>query len=297
MAPFRSPYAGGYSDGIKRQLESVTLPDKIKCETCKKIRMQNAFSKRQLDILRNAIAKKGTKAINSPGYARCRNCVGGQAVEMRCSVCDQVKGLDQFAKAQRHNREMARCLACVQLHTEIEPIVNKARMIQGEEQDKDTKIGEEADESNSDDFKDIRGSFVYGDESDEDESIGGGVWLEGERDDKRNADADVDKGKGEGRMFTAFDQHGAAHTRRASISETEPRTIHSSLNSWRIKPGSLGSPSNPRRQPKKEPRFAKIRAYKPPREEIPIMRREPEPAVETAHTDEEDSDGDIEDYL
>lgn len=37
--------------------------------------------------------------------------------------------------------------------------------------------------------------------------------------------------------------------------------------------------------------------YKPPREEIPIMRREPEPAVETAHTDEEDSDGDIEDYL
>lgn len=154
-------------------------------------------------------------------------------------------------------------------------------MIQGEEQDKDTKvsirndveifirrlliyvqIGEEADESNSDDFKDIRGSFVYGDESDEDESIGGGVWLEGERDDKRNADADVDKGKGEGRMFTAFDQHGAAHTRRASISETEPRTIHSSLNSWRIKPGSLGSPSNPRRQPKKEPRFAKIRAVR-----------------------------------
>lgn len=104
---------------------------------------------------------------------------------------------------------------------------------------------------------------MYGDEGDEDESIGGGVWLEGERDDKRHADADVDKGKGKGRMFTAFDQYGAAHTRRASISETEPRTIHSGWDSWGIKLGSLGSPSNPRRQlEKKEPRFAKIRAVR-----------------------------------
>lgn len=69
--------------------------------------MQSAFSKRQLDILRNAMVQLGATALSGPGYAKCRTCVGGQTVEMTCSSCDKVKGLDEFAKAQRHNPDTA----------------------------------------------------------------------------------------------------------------------------------------------------------------------------------------------
>lgn len=69
--------------------------------------MQSAFSKRQLDALRNAIVLKGATALNGPGYAKCRTCVGNQTVELTCMSCDKVKGLDEFAKSQRHNPDTA----------------------------------------------------------------------------------------------------------------------------------------------------------------------------------------------
>lgn len=80
---------------------------RIKCENCKKIRMQSAFSKRQLDILRNAMVIEGAKAVTGRGHAKCRTCVGGQTVELRCCICDQIRGLEKFAKAQRQNRDRA----------------------------------------------------------------------------------------------------------------------------------------------------------------------------------------------
>lgn len=75
--------------------------------TCKKIRMQSAYSKRQLDVLRNAIVVQGGRALTGPGLAKCRECVGGQTVELRCVICDETKGLEEFAKNQRHDRDHA----------------------------------------------------------------------------------------------------------------------------------------------------------------------------------------------
>lgn len=72
--------------------------------------MQGAFSKRQIDVLRNAMVTEGAKALSGRAYARCRYCVSGQAVELRCCVCDKTKGLEDFAKNQRGNRDTAVCL-------------------------------------------------------------------------------------------------------------------------------------------------------------------------------------------
>lgn len=80
--------------------------DRVKCEVCKKFRLQSFFSKRQLENLRNAMAVQGERA-SLQGHAKCRDCVGGPNVELRCSICDQTKGLEDFAKNQRQNRDAA----------------------------------------------------------------------------------------------------------------------------------------------------------------------------------------------
>ncbi|GAB1213481.1 hypothetical protein ATERTT37_002631 [Aspergillus terreus] len=108
----RSAYAGGYSADIKKR---------VKCILCKKIKMQTAFSNKQLEDLRHAIF---TERINATltGAVRCRECTGSQRFELRCSICDVVKGLDQFAKAQRHNGDFAN-------HVEADPVVDEQKLL------------------------------------------------------------------------------------------------------------------------------------------------------------------------
>lgn len=69
--------------------------------------MQSAFSKRQMEILRNAMLTEGAKALSGRAPIRCRNCCGNQNVELRCTVCDKVKSLEGFAKNQRGERDSA----------------------------------------------------------------------------------------------------------------------------------------------------------------------------------------------
>lgn len=84
----------------------ILTTSRIKCKICKKYRNAHAYSKRQLDIFRNARVVQGQRA-NNAGYAACRNCTGGQVMELRCCICDQIKGLDDFAINQRKEHELA----------------------------------------------------------------------------------------------------------------------------------------------------------------------------------------------
>ncbi|KAL4870105.1 Stc1 domain-containing protein [Aspergillus spectabilis] len=123
----RSAYAGGYSDSIKRQLEIVRLPDKIRCKTCNKYRLMLSYSNRQLDLVRNAIVVNGPKTL-SAGHATCRMCTGGQVTELTCCICGVTKGMSEFAKNQRSLHEQARCLNCVQGHKDAEPIIDENKL-------------------------------------------------------------------------------------------------------------------------------------------------------------------------
>lgn len=71
--------------------------------------MQSMFSKRQLEYLRHGIITQGARAVNGTGIAKCRTCVGGQTVELKCCICDKIKGLNDFAKAQRQFHDTAVC--------------------------------------------------------------------------------------------------------------------------------------------------------------------------------------------
>ena len=45
--------------------------------------------------------------IGSHGQIKCRTCTGQQVIEMECIMCDTVKELDGFYKAQRRNPDQA----------------------------------------------------------------------------------------------------------------------------------------------------------------------------------------------
>lgn len=67
------------------------------------------FSKRQLERLVDERMAKGPSVFSPDwkGLSKCRQCVGGQNVEMTCMLCNCVKGLDEFSKAQRRNPDEA----------------------------------------------------------------------------------------------------------------------------------------------------------------------------------------------
>ncbi|KAK2746811.1 hypothetical protein FQN57_002853 [Myotisia sp. PD_48] len=121
----------------KARMERVAIPDKIKCKICKKICNSNAFSKRQLEELKEAILYQGATGISGPGYANCRSCIGPQVCELTCYICDKTKSLDCFSKHQRRDPDHARCTNCVQDHLDTEPIVD-AREYKAYEGDDET---------------------------------------------------------------------------------------------------------------------------------------------------------------
>ena len=52
---------------------------------------------------------EGASAATS-GRARCRQCTGPGNTELKCTQCDRVKSIEEFAKNQRHERDSAVCL-------------------------------------------------------------------------------------------------------------------------------------------------------------------------------------------
>ncbi|KAI4126446.1 MAG: hypothetical protein LQ347_004970 [Umbilicaria vellea] len=74
-----------------------------------------------LSDLRYKIFTFGPINGTGPAYVKCRICTGQQVNEMTCVVCDKVKDLDGFSKAQRRTPDTARCLECVRDHLSVEP--------------------------------------------------------------------------------------------------------------------------------------------------------------------------------
>ncbi|PYI07612.1 hypothetical protein BO78DRAFT_396234 [Aspergillus sclerotiicarbonarius CBS 121057] len=301
-----SAYSGGYSQSIKRQIDSVVLPEKIKCGTCKKFRFIHAFSNRQLETLRNAVVVQGARATTS-GHARCLTCTGGSLAELKCSTCDQVKAVDEFAKNQRQARDSARCLNCVQKHSETEPLVDETKMIaDGESTTASSATSQIGDSSVAGSKKRIQGSEARSvgsgydndeDEDDEDdESIGGGVFVDKEPTDENSSR------HGKEKAFIGYDPEGKAHRLSVRTEAPDPPeeagSIHSGWAAWGVNSRPSGKePSDViRAMPKKEPKFAKIRGYKFEKGEGPNMSI-PEPTGQTIPSDDEEDDNELDSFL
>ncbi|KAL4803523.1 Stc1 domain-containing protein [Aspergillus unguis] len=280
-------FAGGYSEKIKRQLENVQLPDKIKCKTCKKLRSAHAYSNRQLDYFRNAFVVQGQRAL-AGGHANCRDCTGQQTMELNCCICHKTKGLDEFALNQRKEHENARCLSCVQSHRDAEPFVDQDRMITGADLSTiqgtiTSHIGSSMASTKFLSSSDAAGhhSSAAGATTDSG-PIGGGIWVEPER-----HEANSSKGQALNNLTTTYGSE--IHGNPAAI---QGKSVHSG---W----ASLGIHRSEAARSvcsDQERKFAKIKAYRP---EVPKEAPSEAPEVQATidYSDDEDEEEDPNDFL
>ncbi|WEW57237.1 hypothetical protein PRK78_002702 [Emydomyces testavorans] len=288
----------------------------VKCKVCKKIRSQNAFSKRQLEELRKAMLKCGTTGLDGPGYAGCRNCISHQTVELTCCVCDKTKPLEYFSKTQRRDPDNARCTNCVQGLLDAEPVAEDTKLLL----DNESAIGTSTYLSQSDGYalSSFRSLSITGDENyevmsdhtanlsyqapsnvpskgkakEENASLGGGVWVE---QGGRLSEEMIGAKGGEDIPFTAYDAQGNGHLRTvAPPSETGNSVARSGWDAWKAVPSVRSrKPNQPAESlaPKKNANFAKILGQRVPKEQAPNMYL-PEPSGQTIDTDDSDEEED-----
>ncbi|KAH3527672.1 hypothetical protein KXV55_007702 [Aspergillus fumigatus] len=277
---FRSAYAGGYSDEIK---------------------------KRQLEALRHAILSHGVNVALTKNNAKCRICSGNQTVELKCCICDKIKSLDEFARAQRQNRDAAS-------HTDAEPVLEEPKLLTESElstaPDTYTAVSH-ADPSS----KCFTNAYIlvltqFQGQIDSLSLIASTQRLtvkaaptaqhidsSGAQDmdgvsliEDHNGKANSVRG---GQSFTAFNSKGVVHRRSGSPPGTA-RSVHGGWATWGVdvnstvtKPIKKGGSS----------KFAKVPSKRFEKHEAPTMRV-PEPIGATVPSDDEAiDDAGLEDYL
>ncbi|GAT26395.1 hypothetical protein RIB2604_02100710 [Aspergillus luchuensis] len=247
-------FAGGYSQTVK---------NRIKCGTCKKFRFIGTFSNRQLDILRHAVVADGVSPVTS-GIARCRQCTGPGNTELKCSQCDRVKSIEEFAKNQRQERDTAS-----QAGSSSMAVSFKRLQLTGAHE----------------------GSGYSDDEDDDDDlSVGGGVFLE-----PGHTDENSSTNKGKERVFTGYDPQGNPHvlTHRAEVTQS----YESEWSVWGVKSKATRSEAGPARAtPKKESKFAKIPRTIYEKGELPSMAI-PDASGANIPSDDEEEENDLDGFL
>ncbi|RHZ58807.1 hypothetical protein CDV55_102948 [Aspergillus turcosus] len=268
---FRSAYAGGYSDEIKN---------------------------RQLEAFRHAILLHGANVALAKNNTKCRICTGNQTVELKCCICDKIKSLDEFAKAQRQDRDAARCLNCVQSHADAEPVLEEPKLLTESElstapdtyttgqlesrsliastQRLTLKVAPTARHVNS-----------SGEQEDTDNaSIIGGVSLIEHHNEKENPAR-------RGPSFTAFGPDGVARRRSGSPSGAPP--VHGGWASFGVNVNATATKPLPKKGGSLK--FAKVPGKRFEKHEAPTMRI-PEPIGATVPSDDEaGEEAGAEDYL
>ena len=95
--------------GSAKGLAKLTARSRIRCSVCKKVKLAETYSKRQLGDFKHQIALGNDLKQSN---IRCRLCTGSQTHEMTCAICGTTKPLEAFSKAQRHTPDRAVRLGC-----------------------------------------------------------------------------------------------------------------------------------------------------------------------------------------
>ncbi|CAL5868191.1 uncharacterized protein PFLUO_LOCUS2415 [Penicillium psychrofluorescens] len=107
-----TPFSGGWSSSLQREVEAIKLPSELMCTICKQPCPQETFSKNQLIALRSAVASKGYEFLNQQDIAKCTPCASSVICERKCHFCGRFQGIDDFSRNQR-TREHPICFRCM----------------------------------------------------------------------------------------------------------------------------------------------------------------------------------------
>ncbi len=80
---------------------------RLRCSICNKIKnTENNYTENVKYALKYEIDGKGQQAV-ATFDARCSGCTDTSRVEIECTDCGEIKGLDSFNKTQRKNSDEA----------------------------------------------------------------------------------------------------------------------------------------------------------------------------------------------
>ncbi|KAK0856919.1 hypothetical protein LTS02_010442 [Friedmanniomyces endolithicus] len=113
---------GTYYNNTSLAVQRVTVPDRIKCTRCHKIKIRSAFSANQQNELKAKILEDPRFNPLLSEWVSCLECTpSGQRFEFKCNDCDIVKGRARFYKTQLRNPDSAICIDCSNTRRDTEP--------------------------------------------------------------------------------------------------------------------------------------------------------------------------------
>ncbi|RPA75249.1 hypothetical protein BJ508DRAFT_418234 [Ascobolus immersus RN42] len=112
--------SGGGAAGANSE---ASVPDRVQCYVCHKQKPLTDYSKRQLKLyLEQNPYMSGGRSMKT-AKTTCKSCTSQQITELQCLICEEYKGLEDFAKTQR-NPDNAKCKRCMQMTIDTEPDIH-----------------------------------------------------------------------------------------------------------------------------------------------------------------------------
>ncbi|QDS74042.1 hypothetical protein FKW77_009146 [Venturia effusa] len=237
---------GSYGNLSNNQLKNIALPDKLRCKRCQKWKqadgMEN-FSKKQLAAL-------------------------------QCSVCNNYKGLEEFAFAQRRDPDAAKCLDCMneQLDFDSDVVLDQLHNLRRP----DGAIKGSAEDYSSDDSED---GMSYDYTSDGDDNTTNVADSSTYDDDTSESACEGSAATGSRHLSASMNTLNISTNASASSGGVQLAQRDTQLSTWQRVPsgrarkpassstaasGSISSSSINAQYNRTG--FAKIKAYKPPTE-------------------------------
>ncbi|KAK1032070.1 hypothetical protein LTS16_017505 [Friedmanniomyces endolithicus] len=113
---------GTYYNNTSLAVQRVTVPNRVKCTRCHKIKIRSAFSANQRNELKAKILEDPRFNPLLSEWVSCLECTpSGQRFEFKCNDCDIVKGRPRFYKTQLRNPDSAICIDCSNTRRDTEP--------------------------------------------------------------------------------------------------------------------------------------------------------------------------------
>lgn len=88
-------------------MNTPSMPDKIQCTSCRKIKGITSFSRSQVRNIQAVGPGRGRGRGSGGGGATCLACTTQPITERQCAACSKYKALDGFSKTQRRNGDRA----------------------------------------------------------------------------------------------------------------------------------------------------------------------------------------------
>ena len=97
----------GRNAGPKAFVDSIKVPQKLRCKACQKLKVSSHFSEYQMIKFKRLLAANPRLSNPNTATIECAICSNSQRDELECANCEDVKSIEDFSRTQRRNGDLA----------------------------------------------------------------------------------------------------------------------------------------------------------------------------------------------